>query len=214
MSRAQRSTLVLIRHAHTELAGTFCGGADPPLSAKGVAQLAELKRRLEAWPLTHIFSSDLVRARQTAESIAQSRKLPIQYLESLRELALGSWEGLDWEQVVARDPEYAQRWLELHPSIPAPGGENFADFAVRIQDAVTRIAAQTGNGCAAVLTHAGVIRTFLGGVACARGIPCDLAPCDYASCWEVWREDDRWGLPGKTLSTAVVDCAVRPSIGD
>lgn len=208
MRRPQRCTLVLVRHAHTELAGTFCGAADPPLSTKGIAQLADLEQRLQAWPLTHIFSSGLLRARQTAESIAESRGLQVRYLDSLHELSFGSWEGLDWDQVVARDPEYAQRWLGLHPSVPAPGGEDLADFALRITSAMTGIAAQVGSGRAAVVTHAGVIRTFLGDVASAQGIPYDLNHCDYASCRELWREDGRWRLAGAATSTAAVDCAV------
>ena len=214
MSRPKQCTLVLVRHAHTELAGTFCGAADPPLSAKGIAQLADLEQRLQAWPLTHIFSSGLLRARQTAESIAGRGGLQVQYLDSLRELSFGTWEGLAWEQVVARDPEYAQRWLGLHPSVPAPGGEDLADFASRITSAMTGIAAQVGNGCAAVVTHAGVIRTFLGDVAAAQGIPYDLTCCDYASCRELWRENGRWRLAGAATSTTTVDCAVVARRGD
>ncbi|MGC2111212.1 MAG: histidine phosphatase family protein [Candidatus Korobacteraceae bacterium] len=192
-----RSTLILVRHARTAMAGTFCGTSDPPLSGEGVAQLPGLNDKLESYPITHIFSSGLQRARQTAESIAQPRGLQVQYLEFLHELAFGSWEGLDWDQVMARDPEYAQRWLDLHPSIPAPGGEDFADFSRRIQHAMAAIAAELENGCAAVVTHAGVIRTFLGDVAGANGAVADLTACDYTSCWTTWREDGRWHLPGQ-----------------
>jgi alpha-ribazole phosphatase len=195
-----RTTLVLVRHAHTDMAGTFCGLIDPPLSDKGIAQLPALNDELASYPITHIFSSNLQRAGQTAESIAQRRGLQVRYLDLLHELAFGSWEGLNWDQVMARDPEYAERWLDLHPSVPAPGGEDFEDFLRRIQRAMTEIAAEVPNGCAAVVTHAGVIRTFLGNLARLQGAALDLTTCDYASCWEVWREAGQWRLPPQVTS--------------
>ena len=190
-----RCTLILVRHARTDLAGRFCGHTDPPLNREGLAQLADLNRRLRNYPLTHIFSSDLQRTRQTAESVAERRQLPLVQLASLRELAFGSWEGLDWDQVMARDPVYAQRWLDLHPSIPAPGGEGFEDFLHRIHGAMNAVADQVEDGCAVVVTHAGVIRTFLGDLAQLRHSPADFSKCDYTSCWEVWRQHWQWNLP-------------------
>lgn len=198
---AAGSRLILVRHAHTEMAGTFCGLSDPPLSSRGISQLEALNQRLKLYPLTHIFSSDLQRARQTAESVAASCGLQVQYLSSLHELAFGSWEGLNWDQVMARDPEYAQRWLDLHPSVPTPGGEDFAEFLRRIENAMMSIAAQTVNGCTAVVTHAGVVRTFLGELAHANGTVLDLASCNYTSCWEVRRRNDQWILPRPITSS-------------
>jgi len=196
-SHVARCTLVLVRHAHTEMAGRFCGTSDPPLSAIGLAQLPRLNQRLGFYPITQVFSSDLQRARQTAEFIAQHRRLPVNHFEPLRELAFGDWEGFDWEQVIARDPEYAQRWLDQYPSVPAPGGENFEHFFQRVQYAMTAIAAQVGTGCAAVVTHGGVIRTFLESIAQLRKVAFDVAQCDYASCHEVWCQGSEWHLPAE-----------------
>lgn len=195
-----RCTLVLVRHAHTDMAGRFCGLSDPPLSEQGLAQLAGLNQRLKTYPITHIFSSDLQRARQTAESIAHRRRLQVEYLEVLHELAFGSWEGLDWNQVMARDPQYAQRWLDNYPSVPAPGGEYFEDFFQRVHYAMGAIAGQAAGGCVAVVTHAGVMRTFLASVARLEGTACDITTCDYASCREVWRDAGQWYLPPENVS--------------
>jgi broad specificity phosphatase PhoE len=190
-------TLLLVRHAHTEMAGRFCGASDPPLSDQGIAQLAGLNERLAAYPVTHIFSSGLQRARQTAESIAQCRGLKVQYLDFLHELAFGSWEGLDWDQVVARDPAYAQHWLDNYPSVPAPGGEYFEDFCKRVQRAMSAIAAQAEGGCAAVVTHGGVIRTFLGSLPGSQNAQFDPRECDYVSCWEVSWDGEQWTFLGR-----------------
>ena len=192
---AARCTLILVRHAHTDMAGRFCGHSDPPLSAKGLAQLSDLNQRLRVDSLTHIFSSDLQRTRQTAESIAQRCNLQVQLLSSLREFAFGTWEGLDWDQVVALDPDYAQRWIDLYPSIPAPGGEHFQDFRQRIQDAMNAITAEVQGGSAVVVTHAGVIRTFLGDLAGLQHSPADFSKFDYTSCWEVSCQAGKWSLP-------------------
>jgi broad specificity phosphatase PhoE len=94
--------------------------------------------------------------------------------------------------VMARDPEYAQRWLDLYPDLPAPGGEKFADFSRRIQRAIAAIANQADNGCAVVVTHAGVICALLGRVSSVEGTTLDLTRCEYGSCWEVWREAGQW----------------------
>lgn len=190
-----RCTLVLIRHAHTGLAGRFCGQIDPPLSEEGLAQLVELSERVRSYPFTHVISSDLQRTRQTAESIARPRNLQVQLLPSLREFAFGEWEGLTWEEVMARDSDYAQRWVDQHPALPAPGGEVFADFRERTRRAMNGIADQMHDGCVAVVTHAGVIRTFLCELAETHGVASEFFKCDYASCWEVWREDDEWNFP-------------------
>jgi broad specificity phosphatase PhoE len=196
-----RPTLVLVRHAHTDMAGHFCGHSDPPLSAQGLAQLADLELRLSAGSATHIFSSDLLRARQTAEPIAKRCNLQVQSLASLRELAFGSWEGQDWDQVMAQDAEYAQRWLDRYPSVPAPGGESFEAFRQRIQNAMNAIAEQVQDGCAVVVTHAGVIRTFLGDIARPHDHPSDFSRCEYASCWEVQRKEGKWSLPSEVRAT-------------
>ena len=201
-SRGSRTTLVLVRHAHTNMAGTFCGTSDPPLSAEGLQQLAGLNERLKHYNITHIFSSDLLRARQTAESIAQCCGLEVHCLESLHELAFGSWEGLDWDQIMARDSAYAQRWLDHYPSVPAPGGEDFSIFLAHIQRAMGSIVEQAAGGCAVVVTHGGVIRTFLQSLALQHDAPFDLTACDYVSCWEISHEAGQWHLPGLASANA------------
>lgn len=195
-----RGTLLLVRHAHTEMAGRFCGLSDPPLSRQGLAQLAGLNQRLKAYPITHIFSSDLRRARQTAESIARRCKLHVEYLKVFHELAFGSWEGLEWDEVTVRDPAYAQHWLDNYPSVPAPGGEYFEDFFQRVQYAMAAVAGQAPGGCAVVVTHAGVIRTFLGSLGRVQGTAWDVTNCGYASCREVWHEAGQWHLPAASVA--------------
>jgi broad specificity phosphatase PhoE len=109
---------------------------------------------------------------------------------------------MNWDQVVAQDAAYAQKWLDEYPFLPAPGGENFEDFGRRIQGAINAIADEIAGGSAVVVTHGGVIRTFRGYLAGPGRNPANFPTCDYASRWEVVREHDQWRWLSKLTSSA------------
>lgn len=186
--------LLLIRHVHTAMAGRFCGQIDPPIDAEGNEQLSGVKQRVSAYPLTAIYSSDLLRARQTAEAVSEVGQLVTQIVPELREISFGRWEGLCWDEIVQADSAYAERWMRDYPHLPAPGGEIFAAFQVRVRAAMRQIA-QASGGCAAVVTHAGVIRTIL--LDATRSSEKDLGSieCGYGSFAEVVYEQGEWRLP-------------------
>lgn len=207
------SRLLLVRHAHTSMAGKFCGHSDPPLSVQGRAELDVINRRLSAESFEFVFCSDLVRARETAESIAATRNLIVRRRCDLRELAFGEWEGMDWDEIEMRDPAYAKRWLETYPWLAAPGGESFEAFGRRIERAMDAIADDSLNGCAVVVTHAGVIRTFLEGIASSRCGSLDRQALTYGSCWEVWRRAERWTFaPANGPGILRQQTSLRPAI--
>lgn len=185
-------TILLIRHAHNGMAGRFCGESDPPLSELGLAQAANLASELASHPLTHIFSSDLLRARQTAEIIASRSALPVGLLPALREIRFGQWEGLSWDEVSARDADYAARWMDAYPLLPAPGGEDFAAFRERVRGALAEVVRLASGGQAAVVTHGGVIRTVLLDVLGLPPAALASLSCEYASCTELQLRDGRW----------------------
>jgi len=197
MNLARGETLVgckviLVRHAQAKMAGRFCGQSDPPLDEMGRKQLRELANTLRPYPMTQVFSSDLRRARQTAEPIAQMTNLEVHFLPALREIGFGRWEGLNWPEITLRDAAYAQRWVDSFPRLPAPEGEPFDDFRRRIREAMDAIANRVGNGCAVAITHGGVIRTFLWEALHLTASRYRSLNCDYASCWEVQRNGDGW----------------------
>lgn len=152
-------TLLFIRHAETALAGTFCGRTDPPLNTAGQAQLAPLIERFADIPCTAIYTSDLARARQTAEPLAAARGVPVFPSPALREIDFGDWETLSWEQIEQRDPAYAARWVAEFPNLPAPGGEPIPLFKHRVLTEINRLRRQ--NQDLAIVTHAGVLRVVL-----------------------------------------------------
>jgi broad specificity phosphatase PhoE len=161
------SDLLFIRHAETDLAGTFCGHTDPPVNRRGHEQIASLTQQLQAFRAENtehiraIYSSDLQRAVTTAEAIARSSKLQAIARPGLREIHFGVWEGLTWKEVEARDPTLARRWAEQYPSLAPPGAEAYAAFEDRVLHEVTYLHGLPGAGPIAVVTHAGVMRVVL-----------------------------------------------------
>lgn len=207
------SRLLLVRHAHTPMAGKLCGHSDPPLSVQGQAELVELNRRLLEESFAFVFCSDLLRARKTAESIAAPLNLVVRQRRDLREIAFGEWEGLDWDEIETRDPAYAKRWLEAYPCLPAPGGEEFEAFRVRIERAMNAIADKSRNACAVVVTHAGVMRTFLQDIAPSQCGSLDREALTNGSCWEVWRQAERWTfVPANRPSARRQQASLQPAI--
>jgi alpha-ribazole phosphatase len=170
------SEILFIRHAETNMAGTFCGHSDPELNARGHVQVAELIDRLREEKISVVYTSDLRRAHSTAKAIAEALGVECRVRAALREINFGRWEGLSWKEIEDLDESYAHRWIAGHPRLPAPDGENLRDFESRVLnevDLLSREAANEGQGIA-VVTHAGVIRAVLG----------ILQGCSQEDAWE------------------------------
>lgn len=157
------SELLFIRHAETDMAGTFCGHSDPELNARGRTQLGELINRLREEEIGIVYTSDLRRAHTTAKAIAEAFGVDCHVRSRLREINFGRWEGLTWEEIERRDPTYARRWVADRPRLPAPNGEDYDDFERRVLEEVKVLScdAEAAGCCVAVVTHAGVIRAVL-----------------------------------------------------
>jgi broad specificity phosphatase PhoE len=157
------SEILFIRHAETDMAGTFCGYSDPELNARGWAQVSDLVHRLRTENLSAVYSSDLRRAHSTGNAIAQAFDIDCHVRPALREIGFGQWEGLTWKEIENRDGSYALRWRSEYPALPAPDGENFNDFEHRVMREVEFLSAQAAAAAQsiAVITHAGVLRTVL-----------------------------------------------------
>jgi alpha-ribazole phosphatase len=154
------NSVLFIRHGETEMAGRFCGQSDPELNARGCMQLGLLAELLAAETIDKVYSSDLRRARSTAYALATAHGVAVELRPALREIHFGQWEGLSWEQIEGRDPDYAREWMAAYPDLPAPGGETFAAFEARVLEEVNQLV-DDHRGPIAVVTHAGVLRVVL-----------------------------------------------------
>jgi alpha-ribazole phosphatase/probable phosphoglycerate mutase len=189
------NTLLLIRHAHTHMAGRFCGHSDPELSSIGHGQLSEIATQVQRWPLSIVYASDLKRAAQTAEAIASPRELNVRLRPSLREIYFGDWEGRSWDETEAADPAFAASWLKAYPNNTPPGGETFHDFEQRVRDELAALAVLIDREVAATVTHAGFIRTALSLIS---GAPIrSIANLDYGSVTELRLVEQKWTVAEK-----------------
>lgn len=155
------SDLLFIRHAETDLAGKFCGHADPPINAAGHRQIDKLLESLRSEKIAAIFTSDLERAKTTARALAEFFAVPCVARQDLREIGFGAWETLTWEQVETLDSTFARQWLDQFPQLTPPQGEAFETFQARVMAAVSELLSRPRCGPVALVTHAGVMRVVL-----------------------------------------------------
>jgi len=151
--------LFMVRHgaAVVNSARRYLGWDDVPLTVAGRRQAGALSRRLAAEPLVAVYSSDLLRARQTAEAIAAPHGLVVQAVSGLRELNFGDWSDLTYAEIAARDPQALQGWLADPEHRAPPGGETLAELRRRVEKALHGIALP-----AVAVAHGGTWRAVLG----------------------------------------------------
>jgi alpha-ribazole phosphatase len=166
----QRLRLYLIRHGEVEGAasGKLLGRTDTPLSDRGLVQSRQLTRMLSAAQLSAIYSSDLQRARVTAETIGIHHRLKVQQSSAWREIDMGEWEGHTFAAVYEEAPEVVAQLLHDPAWFKYPGGESFATFTARVQRALEQLLVTHETGEVALVAHGGVCRAIIGGV---LGIP-------------------------------------------
>ena len=156
--------LLLIRHAQTtwNAAGRVQGQADPPLSDRGREQCRSLGQRVGGLRLDALYSSDLERARLTADAVAEATGVRVTLDVGLREVGLGRWEGASAASLQRDDPELFAEWQREASWDIVPNGEGGTAFRGRVLEAMGRVAAGRGDAqTVAVVTHIGVIRLVL-----------------------------------------------------
>ena len=151
--------ILLIRHGETPLnVARVLQPMDTPLSIRGVEQATALARRLMRIQVAAVMSSDLPRARHTAELISAASGAPLEVNELLRERNFGGWRGLAYDRL----PENPLTMTDAPPH-----GESLAAFELRIAHAfacIVRRAAKfeaEGGTALAVVTHGLVIQEML-----------------------------------------------------
>jgi glucosyl-3-phosphoglycerate phosphatase len=168
----------------------FQGQTDIPLDDVGTAQAARAAALLSALKPDAIVTSDLSRAAQTAEALAEITGLTPVADAGLRERTAGEWEGLNREEIIAR-------WPEQYSRFEVPGGEDMAEVGVRVVAAVQRgLADLPEDGLLVVVSHGGALRA---GIIAMLGLPPEhreaLGPLGNCS-WSVLGRSpmNRWRL--------------------
>ena len=141
MTNEERLRLYLIRLGEVEGAadGKLLGRTDAPLSKRGLEQSRALAQVLSEAQLSAVYSSDLQRARRTAEIIAQRRNLKVQESSAWREIDMGQWEGRTIGALHNESPALVAQLFNDPVAFQYPGGESFSDFIGRVQAAVSQL---------------------------------------------------------------------------
>ncbi len=149
---------------------------DLSLSSEGRDQAERTASLLAERSLAAVYTSPLRRALETAEIIASPHGLNVQTVDSLSEVDVGSWEGMQWDEIERTDPQRYQRFM-ADPGVHGyPEGENMAQVLDRVAPAFEQLMKMHLGSQIAVVAHNVVNRTYLGhllGLAPggARGVP-------------------------------------------
>jgi len=158
------ATLVyLVRHGSVAGAetGRFIGHLDVPLSPLGERQISALALRLRGVALEAVYSSDLVRARRSAEILAAPHGLVPVERPALREFAMGRWEGLTGQEIRELDPAAFATWMADVAGYQFPEGENLDQLAARAWPAFEEVVAAHPRGAVGVVAHGGTNRLIV-----------------------------------------------------
>jgi broad specificity phosphatase PhoE len=133
--------IVLVRHGATDwnLEHRCQGSSDRDLSEVGVSQAEAIAALLRHESVHAIYSSDLKRARRTAEVISQPHNLPVIIEEKIRELDHGELEGLTFNEIRQNFGEFLTRWRTEPAELQVPGGEKLSDVAERAWSSLNQI---------------------------------------------------------------------------
>lgn len=192
------TTLIFVRHGQSKSnrSRVFTGHQNPPLTQLGRDQAERTAAYLDRFPIARIYSSDLLRAVQTAEPTAQRRGLPIITDPELRELYAGDWEGMPFDRISTGYPETYRVLKHDIGRLQCPNGESFVELLHRVSACVDRIVRGNRGSCIAVFSHATPLRAM----GCVwYGIPAERAV-------------ELPGGPNASVSVVEYDDDLRPTV--
>jgi broad specificity phosphatase PhoE len=156
--------LLLVRHAPAdwpEGEPRYRGWSDAPLGERGLREARLLAERLATEGVEALYSSDLLRASQTAREVSSRLGVPPRLRRGLRELCFGDWEGLSHREILRRDPGRYRRWLADPFGTAPPGGESAAGCLRRAREVLEEVRGRCPAGTAALISHGGTLRLLL-----------------------------------------------------
>lgn len=162
--------IYLIRHGETEWnkQGRLQGNSNVKLSPEGIRQAQLLAEHSPFQHIDAIYSSDLVRAVDTAKILAEKFNLEVQTLPELRETNFGYWEGKSIADLAEIYPDDFGKFFTAPEKCRPPHGETFLECQDRVMNAMNKIVAAHDNKKILVVSHGAVIRLIL---CAALGMP-------------------------------------------
>ncbi|WP_433506856.1 histidine phosphatase family protein [Pseudonocardia halophobica] len=161
--------VVLLRHGQTDynVAGRMQGHIDSQLTEEGREQALRAAPVLGAMPFDRVVSSDLARAVDTANTIADVLGLPVKLDKRLRETHLGEWQGRRVDEVEVDYPGQIAEWRG-DPRWTPPGGESRVDVVRRslpvVEEIDVDLAEEPGSQSLLIVAHGGMIGGLVSGL--------------------------------------------------
>jgi broad specificity phosphatase PhoE len=207
--------IIMIRHGQSlaNAQSRFAGHSDFDLSELGKQQ-AELaaKYLCEKEQIDVIYSSDLLRAHNTALPFSKAYGLPINDREGLRELFAGDWEGRTIDDIKQRYSEDFRVWREDFSNARCTGGESVGEMYERMIREVLCLARENDGKCILLATHATPIRVT---EAYSRGLSADRVhevPFVRNSAMNIFEYDGNTLRPVKTNITEHLDDSLQSDV--
>jgi broad specificity phosphatase PhoE len=154
--------LLLVRHAQTKLhkADRFWGKTDIELSETGTRQAEQLRDRLARTKIDAVYSSTLLRARETADIIASRHKIKTIALKELCECSFGYAEGLTFQEIAEKFPGLAAE-LARGEAVSFPGGESLEALDRRVGVFMEKVDLLKTESKIAIIAHGGPLRLLV-----------------------------------------------------
>ena len=155
--------ILLIRHAQAtgNIEGVFQGHLDSGITDVGFKQLESLSERMKDIEFDAIYSSPLIRARETANAANKYHQLPITFFDELMEINGGDWEGIPFDSIPELYPELSEIWENEPYNFEAINGETMRDVCYRMVDTIGKIAQDNEGKTVCVVSHGCAIRNYI-----------------------------------------------------
>jgi probable phosphoglycerate mutase len=162
---ALSTRVTLVRHGQTEwnLAGRFQGSLDSPLTERGLAQAHATRARVSSLAPAAVYTSDLLRARRTAEVLhgGLDAAVPVVVDPRLRERNFGIFEGKTSEEMRALHPAEHELMRSGGPEYAMPRAESKADVLARLKPFLQEVAIAHAGQHVVVVSHGGTLNIVL-----------------------------------------------------
>jgi probable phosphoglycerate mutase len=156
----EATRIIAVRHGETawNVDARIQGQLDIGLNDTGRWQARRVGEALAAEEITAVYSSDLGRAHQTAQSISEVKGVPVIADEGLRERSFGIFEGKTFDEIHETWPDHAHNWRKRIPEWQPPdGGESLIELRERVTRTMQELAARHPGEQIVIVAHGGVL---------------------------------------------------------
>jgi probable phosphoglycerate mutase len=159
----EATRIIAVRHGETawNVDARIQGQTDIGLNDTGRWQARRVGEALASETITAVYSSDLGRAHQTAQEIAEAAGIPVVADTGLRERSFGMFEGKTFDEIHQTWPDHAHNWRKRIPDWQPPeGGESLLELRERVTRTMHELAARHPGEQIVVVAHGGVLDTL------------------------------------------------------